>query len=44
MALIILYKNLSQNKESENAIYENHPKTNTYYTDLSLTFLSLFIP
>ncbi len=43
MALVVLRRNLSENKDSEDAIPGGHPETNTCHTNLSLDLLSLFI-
>lgn len=43
MVIVFLYKKLSENEKSEDAIPRDHPKTDVYYTDLNIIFLSLFV-
>lgn len=43
LILVVLCGNLSENKESEDAVPGGHPETDARRTDLSLIFLSLFI-
>lgn len=44
MALVVLHGNLSKNEELEDTITGGHPETDDCHTDLSLVFLSLFVP
>lgn len=44
MAIVILYRKLSKNEKSEDAIPRSHSETNARFTDLSIIFLALFIP
>ncbi len=44
MALVVLRRNLSENKELEDAIPGGYPETDACRADLSLILLSLFVP
>lgn len=43
LAFIIFYKNWSKNKKVKNIILRGHPKIDTYYTNLSLILLLIYI-
>lgn len=43
LALFVLCENFFENKDSENTISRDHPKTDACCTNLSFNYLSLFV-